>query len=815
MLMNIFPRRLIISCLVSVAAVTMTALAQESASAPPTSAPAGTRPQPTMQQRLDRLCEQLEQQRQDLHIPGFALAIVKNDQVILTKGFGVSDVEKNTPVTPETVFAIGSSSKAFTAALVAMMIDEGKMSLDDPVRKHLPQFHLSDKDADAQMTIRDLLCHRCGLERTDLVWASGQASRDEILAAIATAEPTAKFREKFQYQNVMFMAAGMAAANAAGLNGDWDAMVAQRIFTPLGMSITNTSIKESQANPHLSLGYQWDEDKKEFKQLPMRDLHPIAPAGAINSNVVDMAQWLRLQLGKGEIDGKVLIKPERFDEMRHKEIDVAAGAGIGYGLGWMLHDWQGRHVVEHGGNIDGFGAQVTLVPEENLGYVLLTNVTATPLQSMSINLVCDALLGEWKETPDAPLDPSTVEKYLGKYHFDVLKNDVTVLMKDGKLAVDVPGQMVYALKSPNAEGKWFFEMTDQIAVSFEKDSTGEVANMIFYQSGLRMECPKDGVVPTVEIGLDDAQKYIGKYHDPKNNIDVTVLHRNGRLAIDVPNQLVFDLRLPDADGKWQFRAVDGIAVRFETDASGAVTGMTHFQSGKEMLLPRQPEAAAAAKVPTVEEMLALHERGTGSGDVASLGNVRLTAKVDMRNQGLRDVRLTVLMHGVERFTQNIDMGKFGWIKLGLDGDAGWTDSIFEPGDVVPKSTARLMRLQNPLLPAADWRSVFDKVEIIRMDKVDDRDVVVMELSAPESVRCTAFVDRENGRPLKFVYQIPVPNVGSIETTETFSDWREIGGVMIPWQWESDSAIFGKTTVTVQNVETKIDLPPDAFAMPKR
>lgn len=778
-------------------------------------APAESQPaQPTMQQRLDRLCEQLEQQRQSLHIPGLAIAIVKDDQVILSRGFGVRDVANNLPVTSQTLFAIGSTSKAFTTALIAMLVDEGKMAWDDPVRKHVPGFRLFDKEADEQITIRDLLCHRSGLERTDLVWASGEASREEILAAIATAEPVSKFREKFHYQNVMYLTAGIAAANAAGLDGDWDALVAQRIFQPLAMNQSNTNIEAAKGNPELSLGYAWIEDKSEFRHLPMRNLNSIAPAGAINSNLIDMAQWLRLQLNKGEVDGRRLIALERFDEMRAPEIALAEGAGIDYGLGWMLQKRSGHAIVEHGGNIDGFAAQVTLLPEEKLGYVLLTNVSSTPLQQMSIGLVCDALFGDWKETAETVLDPTSVQDFLGKYRLDVLKTDVTVLMKDGKLAVDVPGQMVFTLKPPTPEGKWVFELTDTIAVSFVKDAAGSVMAMNFYQSGMTLECPKDGVVLPTEIGLDEAQKYLGKYHDEENKIDVTVIHRNGRLAIDVPGQMIFDLRLPNDEGKWVFRATDAIAVRFEQNDQGAITGLTEFQDGKERLVKRVADGDTA-KVPTVDEILQLHERGCGTDGISAWGNVRITGTARMVNQGIVDIRMTILASGADRFMQHTDMGKFGWIKVGLDGTTGWTDSIFSAGEEIPSDQASLLRLQNPLLPVLDWRRTFDKIEISKAERIEEHDVVVVELAIGEKARCVAYVDRTNGHPMRLDYKVPVPGVGSINTKMALTEWREVDGVVFPHHWEIESGLYGKTVVEIEKIEARVELPADAFKMPVR
>jgi CubicO group peptidase (beta-lactamase class C family) len=776
-----------------------------------TSAPAAA---PTLEQRLERLCEQLEQQRLATHIPGLAIAIVKDDQVILSRGFGVRDIEKSLPVTDETVFAVGSTTKAFTAALVAMMIDEGKMAWDDPVRKHLPQFHLSDPVADEQITIRDLLCHRSGLSRTDLLWASGKASRAEILAAVARIEPTAKFREKFQYQNIMFMAAGMASANAAGLDGDWERLLNERLLQPLNMQHSTTSIDAARAGGQLSLGYNWDEQQGTWKHLPMRALAAIAPAGAINSSAREMAQWVRFQLGRGEIDGRRLLASERFDEMWSKHMSLsespeARGAKLDYGLGWMLQDWKGKRVVEHGGNIDGFAAEVALLPEERIGYVLLANVSATPLQQMSVNLVFEALLGEWKEDAPPPIDVAAVQEYLGKYRVDVLNTDATVLIKDGRLAVDVPRQMVFLLKPPDEQGKWFFEITDQIAVSFERDAGGRVVSMTFYQSGIELECPREGVTLPVEISLDDAQKYCGKYRDEEEKMDVTVLHRNGRLAVDVPNEMVYDLRLPDAEGKWALRINDAIAVRFEQGDDGQITAMTMFHEGKERLLPRAADPPAI-DIPGADEVLALHEQACGSSRVAGLGSVRITGRLSMPSQGIFDSIITYLCADATHYLQHLDMGNFGSIKAALNGETGWTDSTFQPLTELPPDAAAALRFQHPLLPVADWKSDFTSIETTRLDSVDGRDVIVVQLDAGHGLRCAAHVDRESGYVPKLEFSTIIPGLPAIETTALLTDWRDVAGIKFPFHWEIENDLFGKTIVEVEKFETAVDLPPGVF-----
>ena len=197
--------------------------------------------EPTLEERLARLTEELEIQRQELHIPGMAMAVVQGDELIYSHGFGSADLESSRAVTPETLFAIGSSTKAFTASLIGMLVDEGKMSWDDPVTKFLPYFELKidTDDAEAMVTIRDLLSHRTGFTRMGMLWAGGAVSREEILRTATLAEPWSPFRDKFYYNNVAFLAAGMASSVAAG--SSWDDLQAERLLTPLAMKSSSSS----------------------------------------------------------------------------------------------------------------------------------------------------------------------------------------------------------------------------------------------------------------------------------------------------------------------------------------------------------------------------------------------------------------------------------------------------------------------------------------------------------------------------------------------------------------------------------------------
>ena len=260
---------------------------------------------------------------------------------------------------------------------VVISQDEGKLSLDDSPKKHLPYFKLQDPEADAKITVRDLLHHSSGLDRTDIAWYTGALNREEAIKVAGLAKPTAKFREKFQYQNNMYSAAGEVVGRANKTT--WEAYIAERFFKPLGMKSSDMSVKQMVKAADHATGYSL-EDKKTKKAM-LRDVTNIAPAGAINSNVKDMSQWARLMLGGGVFESKRLVSEKGFAEIVKKQI--SAFGDNGYGLGWGLTEWNGHQVVSHGGGIDGFNSLVALMPDQKLGIIILTNVSGSALRSRS------------------------------------------------------------------------------------------------------------------------------------------------------------------------------------------------------------------------------------------------------------------------------------------------------------------------------------------------------------------------------------------------------------------------------------------------
>ncbi|GHO76789.1 penicillin-binding protein [Ktedonobacter sp. SOSP1-85] len=349
---------------------------------------------------LQGLPEVIEAIRDEWNVPGLATAVVKDGQVILSQGFGKRSIVGNLDTTDQTLFAIGSSSKAFTAMAIAMLVDEGLVNWDTPIKHYLPTFKLYDPIATEQTTVIDLLAHRTGLPRYDLGWYNSSLSRKDLFERLQYLEPNKKFREVWQYQNLMYMTAGYLIEALTGQT--WEEFVQQRIFTPLGMTTSNFTPKDSQQTSDFALPYR--EAKEEVQQMEFYDrFQAVGPAGSINSSVQEMCKWLQCLLNKGKYGETTLVSEAQFAQLVAPHMVIPPDQPAfkkqpetfyyNYGLGWGLTSYRGHTLVEHGGNIDGFSALVSFLPDDNIGLVTLTNLDSN-LATQSVNYtLCDHLLG--------------------------------------------------------------------------------------------------------------------------------------------------------------------------------------------------------------------------------------------------------------------------------------------------------------------------------------------------------------------------------------------------------------------------------------
>jgi CubicO group peptidase (beta-lactamase class C family) len=333
-------------------------------------------------------------------VPGLAVGVIRDGTVVLAKGYGYRDVTKKLPVTSQTLMAIGSNSKSFTVTLMGLLADERKLELDKPVRSYLPDFELQDDIATRLMTPVDLVTHRSGLPRHDSLWISGGYARKDLYRRLRFLEPTATFRQRYQYNNLMFMTAGILVEQVAGQ--PWETLIKDRILTPLNMMQSNTSVRESPMAADYSLPYV--DNGGKIVAVPFRNIDAVGPAGSINSNIDDMLRYVQMHIDQGSVGGKPIISKAFSARMQalHSAPEFAYeaddpvytefGAG-GYGLGVLVRSYRGHKHVSHTGGIDGFISAMTWLPHDRLGIVVLSNLSGTnPVPNIVTQNLCDRLL---------------------------------------------------------------------------------------------------------------------------------------------------------------------------------------------------------------------------------------------------------------------------------------------------------------------------------------------------------------------------------------------------------------------------------------
>mgnify|MGYP000530001293 FL=1 len=312
-------------------------------------------------------------------VPGVGLAIVKNGKIAYVKGYGVRDLKTNMPVNADTLFAIGSSSKSFTALGVMQQVDAGKLNLDAPVNRYLPELKFSDTTRGAKVTLRSLLSMTSGLPRSDLSSVLDKTinTRAKVLETIAGIGFTDDPGKVFGYSNQNFLAAGAALEAVTGQS--WEAYTKANIFAPLGMTRStfefSNAVKDGNYAAGNGIGLNGVQGVPAFDRLVIA-----GPAGSIHSSATEMARYVAFQLGKGDLNGKRLVSAKQLEAMHTQQIsidedvEVPGVAFTGYGFGWFTGEYRGIRIVEHGGNINGFTANMQLIPAKGLGIVLLTNM---------------------------------------------------------------------------------------------------------------------------------------------------------------------------------------------------------------------------------------------------------------------------------------------------------------------------------------------------------------------------------------------------------------------------------------------------------
>lgn len=466
-------------------------------------------PAPALSQdgALAGLDEYVREAMADWRIPGLAIAVVQDDSVIFARGYGERAAGSGDPVDEHTLFAIASTTKAFTAGVLGTLVDEGVLHWDDRVEEHLPWFDLGDPYVSQHITIRDLLTHRTGLAREDNVWIAAPVDRAEMLRRVRHLEQEDGFREGYGYNNLMYMVAGEVAAAAAGT--PWAELVDRRLFEPLGMRRTTARFDTVQTRENVTESHVRRNGR--IVRMDRRDYDALGPAGSVFSSAWEMAQWVRMHLNGGTYEGRRLLADSTVREMHTPQLVIRMDSVdqrmfptrnfFAYGLGWRLHDHHGRKVVQHTGSVNYTRTQVGMIPSEGIGVVVLSNLSSSALQTALMYRVFDLLLGlplrDWsgdylalQARSDARSDerarereaervqgtrPSLpLEEYAGTYS-DPLYGDVEVTLEDGGLVLRYAPEYVADLRHWHHDtfrGDWRSTGFGETFVTFQLDARG-------------------------------------------------------------------------------------------------------------------------------------------------------------------------------------------------------------------------------------------------------------------------------------------------------------------------------------------------------
>jgi CubicO group peptidase (beta-lactamase class C family) len=552
-------------------------------------------------------------------VPGLAIAVVKDGKVLVAKGYGLRDLEKKLPVTTKTRFAIASDTKSFTAASVALMVDDGKLAWDKPVRSYLPEFKLFDPLASERITPRDLLCHDSGLPRHDFVWYGAKLTRADIVRRLRFLEPSKDFRSTWQYQNMMFVTAGFLAGHVAGES--WEALVSTRLFAPLEMTRSNfTPGALDPKDDDFSLPYVKGENEV-VRPVPFYLDTEMGPAGSIYSTIDDLSHWAMMKLANGKFGDKQVLTAAQVALMQTPQMVVGGErrdpeiGDIQYGLGVEITSYRGHRLVFHGGNIDGFASWVTHMPDDNLAVVVLTNLGQTPARYVLPRMIYDRLLGlapiDWsgrfrereakrkaseadakkqnltpRKTGTTPSHPLTA--YPGEFEHPAY-GTVTIRPAGSELQVEFHG---FKMPLKHFHYDVFETARDDVnplektKFMFHTNWNGEVARL-----SVTLEPEVADIVFARKPDTAMRQKTFleplaGQYELGPSTVTIT-LRGTDTLMLSLPGQSTYEL-VPVRGTSFDIKGLSGFSVEFQRGADGAVTAMAFYQPNGNFVAKRKP-----------------------------------------------------------------------------------------------------------------------------------------------------------------------------------------------------------------------------------
>ena len=555
-------------------------------------------------------------QMQKWKVPGLAIAVVQHQQVIYSHGFGLRDIRRNLPVTTKTLFAIGSITKSFTSVSIGILNDEGKLDWDKPVRQYIPEFQMYDPVASERMTPHDLISHRTGFASHDLVWYSSDFSREDLVHRLRFLQGNRDFRSGYNYNNMLVMTAGYLVGKISGPG--WEDFVKQYIYRPLQMTSSNFSVLDSQKTADFAHPYRKDEHTETVNEMPFYDIHNVGPAGSINSNVEEMARYAIFQLGDGKAGDQQIVSKSNLELTHTAQVPMGGQSEFkelgprNYGMGWVVTSYRGHRMIWHNGGIDGFYALLSMLPDEDLAVVILTNLQDQPVPEVVAYNIYDHMLEldaiDWSgrfqqlESKQKAAEEEAKKKGLTNRksgtHPSHDLNDYTGRYENdgyGTLTIQSAGDhFSLTLNKISAPLQHYhydvFEVPENTSWALEKTKLRFIANMDgdIDSIGIPLEAGAPEIIFTrTEQKLPHAAllPLAGEYALGATTVSVAI--REEEVQLTVPGQPAYTL-VRQKDLKFAIKGLSGFSVEFRKEASGQVNELVFFQPDGTFIAKRKP-----------------------------------------------------------------------------------------------------------------------------------------------------------------------------------------------------------------------------------
>lgn len=780
-----------------------------------------------IEQRVEAFLAMIETRRQEQEVAGAAIVVVQGDRVIVARGLGARRLDPAEPATDDTVFAVGSVTKQFTAVAVALAVTEGKLAFDDHPRRFVPGFRLQDPDADARLNMIDLLAHRSGLERSDLTWLAAPFTQAEMFELAFRAKPAAKLRERFLYNNTMYALAGAVAAAAYATT--YDRFVSERMLRPLGMTSSTLALDGLTASPNRAFGYS--NATGAPKPVQPVDLGSIAAAGSLNSTARDMGQWLRFLNARGQLKDGPQIAPAVFAKLF--EPQQATGRDTAYGLGFVLETKAGVLVAWHGGNVPGFTAHVVHVPERGLSFALLTNQDSSQLGSIAQELFWELVVRPElpvalemarprpEPAPTTPARPIAPDRLVGQY-FATQGGTFDVRQVDGALVAVFEGQPPYPLKT---SGDNLYTLSSLNGYSIRFSEPDKLPGRI---TALLRQPPAHPGGNVVYLLIDDAwlaaardkhrganADLIGRYHSADRAVMLEIVPHENDVVMLVTGQPPYRL-VKSGDSAFKLEGLpDTHSLHVARPSGSRFVTLTLQQPNVRIDL----NAAASVAAGDAE-----HARGLLERTAAAMGGQtvldRLVSKIAIG-------RASAPTHGIEgrseervalgRKAEVLELGAFGKIVFSVHAVTNDARSAYVLRGSAPEAAtgkaleaARFFAVPHPL---HRWKERYATVATVGETTVQNQRAFIVALAPPGLAPLKLYIAADSHLILR--EEVPSYIGDKLQPTPTdvdYGDYRAIDGVMTPFLATVVAPILGTISVAYASVVYNAPVDPALFEL---